>query len=157
MNKKNYQLVFSLVLPLLAGVVGSIFTTPKISTWYQGLVKPSFNPPNYLFGPVWTVLFIMMGLALFIVWQKGISVKKVQVGIFLFCGQLVLNIFWSIIFFGLERPWFAFMEIIVLWLAIAATARQFFQINRTAGYLFLPYLLWVSFAAVLNFYIWRLN
>ena len=141
----------------LAGFVGSLFTTPSIPTWYAALRKPSFNPPNWIFGPVWTSLFVLMGIAAFIVWNKGLDKKGVKAALLLFIIQLVLNMLWSYLFFTLHSPLYAFVEIIILWLAILLTMVKFFPISRAAGYLLLPYILWVSFAAVLNFTIFRLN
>ena len=141
----------------LAGFVGSLFTTPSIPTWYAALRKPSFNPPNWIFGPVWTTLFVLMGIAAFIVWNKGLDRKGVKAALLLFIIQLLLNMLWSYLFFTLHSPLYAFVEIIILWLAILLTMVKFFPISRAAGYLLLPYILWVSFAAVLNFTLFRLN
>ena len=141
----------------LAGFVGSLFTTPSIPTWYAALRKPSFNPPNWIFGPVWTTLFVLMGIAAFIVWNKGLDRKGVKAALLLFIIQLLLNMLWSYLFFTLHSPLYAFVEVIILWLAILLTMVKFFPISRAAGYLLLPYILWVSFAAVLNFTLFRLN
>lgn len=148
------KLIISILICLLAGFFGSYFTTPAITTWYATLQKPSFTPPDWVFFPVWTSLFIMMGLSLFLVWQK--EEKKVT-ALYIFAAQLVLNILWSVAFFGLKSPLLGLIEIIILWIAILATILSFMKISRTAGYLLLPYILWVSFAAILNFSIWRLN
>lgn len=149
-------LVTFIVLCLGAGGLGAIATTPEIPTWYQELVKPSWNPPAYLFGPVWTALFVMMAIAGWLVWKpRGFT--QAAVPLTLFGSQLVLNVAWSWIFFGAHQPGWAFLEIIVLWLAILATTAAFFRSDKTAGWLMIPYLAWVSFASVLNFTIWRLN
>jgi len=149
-------LVTFIVLCLGAGGLGAIATTPEIPTWYQDLVKPSWNPPAYLFGPVWTALFVMMAIAGWLVWKpRGFT--QAAVPLTLFGSQLVLNVAWSWIFFGAHQPGWAFLEIIVLWLAILATTASFFRSDKTAGWLMIPYLAWVSFASVLNFTIWRLN
>jgi len=149
-------LVTFVVLCLGAGGLGAIATTPEIPTWYQDLVKPSWNPPAYLFGPVWTALFVMMAIAGWLVWKpRGFT--QAAVPLTLFGSQLVLNVAWSWIFFGAHQPGWAFLEIIVLWLAILATTAEFFRSDKTAGWLMIPYLAWVSFASVLNFTIWRLN
>jgi len=149
-------LVTFIVLCLGAGGLGAIATTPEIPTWYQDLVKPSWNPPAYLFGPVWTALFVMMAIAGWLVWKpRGFT--QAAVPLTLFGSQLVLNVAWSWIFFGAHQPGWAFLEIIVLWLAILATTAAFFRSDKTAGWLMIPYLAWVSFASVLNFTIWRLN
>jgi len=148
------KLIISVLICLLAGFIGSIFTTPAITTWYAALQRPSFAPPNWVFFPVWTSLFIMMGISLFLVWQK--KEKKVN-ALYIFAAQLVLNVLWSVVFFGLRSPLLGLIEIIILWIAILATILSFMKISRTAGYLLIPYILWVSFAAILNFSIWRLN
>ncbi len=139
-----------------AAFLGSIFTTPSIPGWYAGLIKPSWTPPDWVFGPVWSVLYLMMAVAVWLVWrQYGLS--KAAVPITLFMLQLALNAAWSILFFGLRLPGVAFLEIIMLWFAILATVIAFWRASPVAGYLLLPYLLWVAFAAGLNFTIWRLN
>jgi translocator protein len=151
------QLILCLLIPLAAGFVGSAFTTPSIPTWYAALNKPSFNPPNWIFAPVWTTLFILMGIALFIVWKKGIKTPGVKAAIVIFAVQLVLNTGWSLLFFGLHSPFYAFIEIIFLWLAIALTIVSFWKLSPAASLLLVPYLCWVSFASYLNFTVWRLN
>jgi len=152
-----FKLVIAIVISELAGIVGSVFTVSAIPTWYATLQKPSFSPPNWIFGPAWTTLYFLMGIAAFLVWKKGLERKDVKIALGVFGGQLVLNALWSIIFFGLHNPFWAFIEIIVLWLAILATMFAFYKISRPAAYLLLPYILWVSFAAVLNFSIMILN
>lgn len=149
-------LCVSLLICLTAGGLGAIATTPEIDGWYKTVTKPTWNPPNYVFGPVWTTLFVMMAIAAWLVWRPA-GFKAAKVPLFLFAVQLVLNVAWSWIFFGLHQPGWAFAEIVTLWLAIAGTARAFFRRSRFAGWLLVPYLVWVSFATVLNFAIWRLN
>jgi len=151
------KLFFSIFICLFAGFIGSFFTSPAITTWYATLQKPSFAPPNWVFFPVWTSLFIMMGISLFLIWQKGWEDKKVRTGIYIFAVQLVLNALWSIVFFGLKSPLTGLIEIIILWIVILATILSFMKVSRTAAYLLIPYILWVSFAAIVNFWIWRLN
>ena len=151
------KFIVAIVVCQLAGVVGSVFTTPSIPTWYAALQKPGFTPPNWIFGPVWTTLFVLMGIAAFIVWNKGLDKEGVKAALVLFIIQLLLNMLWSFLFFTLHSPLYAFVEIIILWLAILLTMVKFFPISRAAGYLLLPYILWVSFAAVLNFTLFRLN
>lgn len=146
-------LVFWLAVSFSAALFGSQFPP---AAWYQGLAKPAFTPPDWLFGPVWTVLYAMMGVAAWQVWRdKGFSGAGAALA--LFVGQVILNGLWSFIFFGLQRPGLAFGEIILLWLAIGATLAAFWRTKPAAGLLLAPYWLWVSFAAVLNFYLWRLN
>ena len=155
--KNILKLVYSIVICQLAGVIGSFFTFPSISTWYAALEKPSFNPPNWIFSPVWITLFILMGVSLYLVWIQGTKTKYAKMALALFGIQLSLNILWSIIFFGLKSPFFAFIEIVILWVAILLTILKFSKISKTAAYLLIPYILWVSFAAVLNFSIWVIN
>ncbi len=151
---KTLRLTLSIVICLAAGAIGSFFTTPAINSWYVFLIKPSFSPPNWLFAPVWTTLYILMGIALFLVWQKAKENKK---AIIFFSAQLILNSLWSILFFGLKSPGLALGEIVVLWLLILLTILQFKKISKSAAWLLLPYLLWVSFATFLNLAIFRLN
>lgn len=140
-----------------AGIIGSVFTTPSIPGWYSGIIKPDFNPPEWVFGPVWTTLFALMGIAAFLVWKKGLDRRDVKIALGIFMGQLVLNTLWSIIFFGFKSPGVAFVEIIFLWLAILATIIAFAKISKPAAWLLVPYILWVSFAAYLNYSIYALN
>ena len=139
-----------------AGGLGAIATTPEIDGWYGTLAKPTWNPPDSVFGPVWTSLFELMGIAAWLVWKPD-GFKTAAVPMTLFAVQLVLNVSWSWIFFGMHQPGWAFVEIVILWLAIVAATVAFFRSSQIAGWLMVPYLAWVSFAAVLNFTIWRLN
>ena len=155
--KINYKiLIFSLFIPLLAGLIGSFFTTPAIDTWYEQLIKPSYNPPNWLFAPVWTALYILMGVSLYLIIQTK-KKKGKEEAITLFAAQLALNIVWSIVFFEKKDILLALFEIGLLWVFILATMIKFYKLNTTAGLLFIPYLLWVSFASVLNLAILMLN
>ena len=140
-----------------AGFIGSLFTAPAIPNWYANLAKPFFTPPNYVFAPVWTTLFLMMGVSLFLIWRKSGVVDTIRPALILFGVQLLLNVLWSVMFFGLRSPFAAFIEILFLWFAILATIMLFFSLSKAAGILLVPYILWVSFATVLNFMIWRLN
>ena len=152
-----WKLVVSIVACLAAGAIGSIFTQQAIPTWYATLEKPAFNPPNWVFMPVWTLLYIMMGVAAFLVWRKGLENRQVRIALIVFLVQLVLNASWSVVFFGLESPLYGLIVIAVLWVAILFTTLMFYRISRVAGVLMLPYLLWVTFAAVLNESVWLLN
>ena len=147
----------SIILCQAAGAVGGLYTAPAIPEWYAGLTKPSFTPPDWLFGPVWTMLYLLMGVALYLVWRQGIHDRRVQVAMVLFFGQLALNVLWTVLFFGMQSPQLAFIEIILLLLVIAANARAFHRISKPAGLLLVPYMAWVCFAALLNGAIWRLN
>ena len=155
--KKTAYVIAAIIMCELAGVIGSIFTTSAIPTWYVTLNQPSFNPPAWLFGPVWTLLYALMGIAAFLVWNKGWARIDVRKAIYIFIFQLIINAAWSVIFFGLQNPAAAFVDIIVLWLAILATMLSFAKISKPAVWLLAPYILWVSFAAVLNYSIWMLN
>lgn len=143
---------------LALGYFSGMVTRTSLITWYPLLIKPSFNPPNWLFAPVWTMLFVFMGIAGGLVWSQ-IDVKKEQVtkALIFFAIQLFLNVLWSMLFFGLKNPMLALIEIVLLWLIIYETFVQFTRINKIAGYLFIPYLIWVGFAAFLNLNIWWLN
>lgn len=151
------KLILAVALPLVVGGLSGIATARGVETWYPTLVKPSFNPPAWVFGPTWTVLYLLMGVALFLVWRQGWDTPGVKLALGLFAVQLVLNALWSIIFFGMHSPGWAFAEILLLWLAILATLWAFWRVEPAAGWLLVPYLAWVSFAAVLNGSIWILN
>ncbi len=155
--KNIFKLIGSIAICLLAGVIGSFFTVQNIPTWYTTLNKPFFNPPNWIFGPVWTILYILMGIALFLVLNKK-EVKGEKGTAILFFGiQLFLNLLWSILFFGLKSPVAGLLEIGILWISIVFTIFLFYRISKLSALLLAPYLLWVSFATVLNYFIWRLN
>jgi tryptophan-rich sensory protein len=157
MKKGNFfKLIIAIVVSESAGIIGSFFTAPAISSgWYAALEKPALNPPSWVFAPVWTILFALMGIAAFLVWRKGLERKDVKIALWIFAGQLVLNALWSIIFFsqpfGINGPAVAFIEIIFLWLAILATIIYFARVSKVAAWLLVPYILWVSFASYLNF------
>jgi len=150
------KLIISILVSQLAGILGSLFTLTSDGSWYSTLIKPSFNPPNSVFGPVWTTLYLLMGISLYLIWECKKSFNR-RVGLYLFFIQLVLNTLWSILFFGLQNPTFAFIGIILLWLAILFNIVYFLKVKKTAGYLLIPYLLWVSFASILNYFIMILN
>ncbi|MBI2075673.1 MAG: tryptophan-rich sensory protein [Candidatus Aenigmarchaeota archaeon] len=146
-----------------AGIIGSLFTFSAIGTWYAGLNKPFFSPPNWIFGPAWTILYALMGVAAALVWdakskgkkKSGFVTKKDALAVYGI--QLLLNVLWSLLFFGLRSPYLAVIEITALWVAVAATIFYFNRISRTAAILLVPYILWVSFAAMLNYSVWMLN
>lgn len=152
-----FALIAFVAVSQLAGIIGSAFTMPSLDGWYVALAKPAFNPPAWIFGPVWTVLYVLMGIAAFLVWKKGWGRKGVKTALAVFAGQLALNALWSIIFFGLRNPAGALINIAFLWLAILATIVAFAKISKPAAWLLAPYILWVSFAAYLNFAILMLN
>ncbi len=149
-------LLFFLVVCSGAAAIGSLFTVAEVLTWYAGLAKPAWGPPNWLFGPVWTTLYGMMAVAGWLAWRRA-GPAGAERALALFGVQLVLNAVWSGLFFGRHRPDWAFAEIVVLWVAILATTVALWRIHRGAGLLFVPYLLWVTFAAALNYAIWALN
>ena len=149
-------LVVLVAICFAAAGIGGAVTTPKIDNWYATLVKPGWNPPNWIFGPVWSVLYLGMAIAAWLVWRQDGLAGAVG-SLTLFGLQLVMNLAWSCLFFGLQSPGAAFAEVVLLWAAIAATMAAFWFRSTVAGLLFVPYLAWVSFAAVLNFAIWRLN
>ena len=157
MNKYIKILIF-VVICLAVGYLSSIVTKSSVETWYPTLKKPSFNPPNWAFPVAWTTLYIFMGIAAGLVWDK-IEIKKeeVQKALLFFFIQLALNALWSILFFGLKNPMLALVEIVLLWLIIYETFMKFNKIDKIAGYLFIPYLFWVTFAIILNANIWWLN
>ncbi|HUU65564.1 MAG TPA: TspO/MBR family protein [Dehalococcoidales bacterium] len=151
------KLVISIIVCQCAGLIGSIFTMPAITTWYATLQKPPFNPPNWLFAPAWATLYLLMGISAFIIWRRGLGNPQVKRALFLFVIQLVLNALWSVAFFGLESPLYGVIVIAALWVAILFTILKFFKVSSVAAVLMLPYILWVTFAAVLNVSIWVLN
>jgi tryptophan-rich sensory protein len=155
--KKAAGIIVAVVICELAGIIGSIFTTPSIPGWYAGIVKPSFNPPNWIFGPVWTALYALMGLAAYLVFAKGLKRPDVKLALAVFAAQLVVNTLWSIVFFGAHRILAAAVVIVVLWTLILATILLFRRISPAAAYLLVPYLLWVSFATALNVSFYALN
>jgi translocator protein len=158
MNYRNiFKLIFSIIIAHSAGIIGSLFTVSAIATWYEGLVKPVFNPPNWIFGPVWLVLYTLMGVALYLIWNKGLSNKQVRFTFIFFIVHLIFNALWSIVFFGLQNILLGLIVILVLWLMILSLISLSWKIDRRASYLLMPYLLWVSFATLLNFSILQLN
>jgi benzodiazapine receptor len=153
--KKGAKLIVSILLPLIIGGVSGYYTASNIQSWYITLIKPSFNPPNYLFGPVWTTLYIIMGISFYMIWSSTKINKNKLIGIYLF--QLILNFLWSFIFFKYHAIGIAALEIVVLWLSILTMIIMFYKNNKWAALINIPYLLWVSFASVLNISIYLLN
>ena len=149
------RLIISILLPQVTGALGALVTISSVGSWYQTINKPSFTPPSWVFGPAWTTLYILMGIALFLIWKSNHPLKKQA--LWLFGIQLFLNGIWSPAFFGLESPILGLVIIVPLWIMIVVCIKVFFQINKTASYLMVPYLLWVSFATALNGSIWYLN
>lgn len=154
---KIIKLLASIAVCEFVGLISVPFTIASIPTWYASLNKSPFSPPNWIFGPVWTTLYFMMGVSLYLVWMKGLKNKKVKVALFFFAAQLLFNFLWSILFFGAHSPLLALIDIVLLLYAISMTMIKFNIISKPASYLLLPYLLWVSFATLLNFFIVILN
>ena len=150
MGTKKLKFLIFILICLAVGGIGSIFTSSSVSTWYTTLNQPSFNPPNWVFAPVWNILFILMGYAWYLIWQSK-KTKQRRIAILIFILQLLLNILWSALFFGARNPLYALIEIFILWIVICITIIAFWKINKTAGILLLPYIAWVTFATILNF------
>ena len=146
-----------MALTFCAPLIASLFTRQAITDWYVHLNKPFFTPPDWLFGPVWTVLYFLMAVSALLVWNKGLSNPSVKIALFLYLLQLVLNGLWMPLFFGLKMPLLAFCEIVLLWSAIILTILAFYRVSIAAALLLFPYIAWTSFAAVLNFSLWLLN
>lgn len=155
--QKPKLLFFSICISQLAGIIGSFSTRSSVSNWYLELNKPMFNPPNWIFGPVWITLYTLMGVSLYLIWVKGYQKKNIRGAVQLFLIHLVVNTVWSMVFFGLKNLGLALLVIGILWLMIVFLIKIFWKIDSRASYLLIPYLLWVSFAAVLNYSIWILN
>ncbi len=151
------KLAFSIILCEAAGIVGSVFTFPAITTWYAALAKPAFTPPSWVFGPAWTLLYLLMGISLYLAWEKGLLKKENRPALIAFGTQLALNTLWSLLFFGLRSPLLGLVCIALLWISILASACLFWKISKPAALLLLPYLAWVTFASALNYAVWTLN
>jgi tryptophan-rich sensory protein len=155
--KKAIRVLIFILICEGAGIIGSVFTMPSIPGWYAGLSKPPFNPPNWIFGPVWTILYAMMGLSAYLIYQSGIGKKQVKRALAVFAVQLLLKTLWSIVFFGVHMIFAAVIVILLLWGMILVTIIVFHRISKAAAYLLIPYILWVSFATVLNISLYILN
>ena len=159
MNVKSIvRLIVACGVSLSAGAIGALVVTGDgFAAWYSTIQKPSFTPPNWVFGPAWTTLYVLMGVAAFLVWQKGLRSRAVRIALAWFLGQLALNALWTPVFFGLRRVGLALVVIVLLWVAIVITMSYVARVSRVAAVLLAPYLVWVSFATVLNASIWWLN
>lgn len=151
------KLIGSVLICQLAGIIGGIFTQSSVQSWYATIRKPVFTPPGWLFAPVWILLYLLMGVALYLIWYTVAHSKARHIALILFFIQLGLNILWSFLFFYLKNPLLGFIEILILLVFIILTAWKFYGLNQLAGILFLPYILWVGFASFLNFFLWMLN
>jgi translocator protein len=153
---KTVKLIISVLLPVAVGATAGFFTASGVKTWYLTIQKPWFNPPNWIFAPVWTALYVVMGIALYLVWRLPASAQR-RTALILFGCQLLVNFLWSFLFFYLHQPGLAFAEIILMWLLILLTIFQFAKLSKPAAWLLVPYITWVSFATILNGTIWWLN
>ncbi len=156
-GKKIIYFVLAIGICLLAGYIGSYYTEPEFTTWYASLQKPDLTPPSWIFAPVWTVLFILMGISLYLIIDAGLKNPEVKVALVLFLFQLVLNVGWSFFFFGRHSTFYGFLAIILLWAILLCTIIQVFRISFPAALLLLPALVWITFAAVLNYLIMTMN
>lgn len=155
--KDFHKLIISIVGCELVGIISAPFTISAIPTWYVTLNKPSFAPPNWIFGPAWTLLYLLMGVSFYFIWRQGWKKKKIQTAGIFFLTQLGLNFLWSPVFFGLRSPLLGLINIVAMWILIVITMRKFYPLSKSAFYLLVPYLLWVSFATILNTAIVLLN
>lgn len=155
---KFFRLILCILAVVMLGSIGAFFSIPAIPTWYAKLSKPAFVPPNALFGPVWTLLFILIGISLFLVLEEGVSKKKMSITpILIFIVQMILNIFWSVFFFGLRSPLLGFIDIILLDATVIWMTLNYYKIRKEATYLLIPYIVWILFATYLNLSILILN
>jgi tryptophan-rich sensory protein len=150
-------LILCLAIPLIIGIAGSLITMPEIGGWYTALHKPWFNPPSWIFGPVWILLYILMGVSLWLIVRDEYESRPVRQAVILFAIQLIANLLWSVLFFGMHLIFAALLGVIVLFILIAATIIAFRRISSTAGWLLVPYLCWTAFASLLTGMIWILN
>ena len=157
MKKKLTYIAIAVTLCLIVGFLSSFATQSSVNTWYVTLNKPSFNPPNSIFAPVWSILYVMMGISAGLIWAKGLHHIWVKTALYHFGFQLLYNAMWSIVFFGLREPFWALLVIIVLLILLVLTFKWFYLISKTAAYLLVPYFLWLCFATALNYKIWELN
>ncbi len=146
-----------LIIILFSGAAGTVYTLPQITGWYASLIKPSWTPPNWAFGPIWTTLYVLMGIALFLIWREGLGRKDVKISIVIFAIQLIINVMWSLVFFGGHNIFGGLILIIILWISILINIIVFYQISRPAGLILVPYLIWVTIAAYLNYSVYLLN
>jgi benzodiazapine receptor len=151
------KLAAAILFCLIVGSLGSLVTTTGYGSWYASLEKPFFAPPNWVFAPVWITLFILMGIALYLVWQCGTENRDVLIALGIFGVQFILNVIWSFLFFGLHSALLGFIDIILLWVMIVLTIRAFYRVKKSAAYFLIPYIVWVTLAASLNGAIYFMN
>lgn len=155
--KHFIKLIISIAIPLTVGAISGMLTSNAVKGWFITINKPSFNPPNWVFAPVWTLLYILMGIAFFIIWKSAVNADVKRTAIIFYSIQLVLNFLWSLFFFGLHQPGWALADIILLWIMILFTIFSFGKISNISAWLLVPYICWVSFATLLNYSFWKLN
>ena len=151
------KLVVSIIIVFVAGAIGTVYTLPEITGWYANLPKPSWTPPNWAFGPIWSTLYVLMGIALFLVWREGLERKEVKIAIIVFAFQLAINVIWSLVFFGGHNLFGGLVLVLILWIAILINIIVFYRISKAAGLILIPYLIWVSIASYLNYSVFILN
>lgn len=151
------KLILSLALPFIVGAIGSMFTVSSIASWYDFLNKPWFTPPGWVFGPAWSLLYILIGISFYLIWKRGIKTAQAKIAVGIFSLQIFFNGLWSILFFGLQSPILGLINILVLWLLILINIIQFYKLDKRAGLLLIPYICWVTFATLLNYFVWILN
>ena len=154
--KLSVGLIVSILFCFAAGAIGGMATASSVDDWYSEVIKPPWNPPNWIFGPVWSILYLMMGVSAWLIWKES-QFKKANLELGWFAFHLVLNVLWSVIFFGLQSPGWAAIEIVLLWISIAVSILLFFRRSKLAAIMLVPYLAWVTFAMFLNYSIWYLN
>lgn len=151
------KLIVSILIVFLAGAVGTVFTLKEITTWYVNIPKPSWTPPNWAFGPIWSTLYVLMGVSLFLIWREGLNRKDVKIGIGVFAVQLILNVVWSLVFFGSHNIAGGLVMVILLWISILINIVVFYRISKPAGIILIPYLIWVTIAGYLNYSVYLLG
>lgn len=151
------KLIVSILVVFLAGAVGTVYTLKQITTWYVSLIKPAWTPPNWAFGPIWSTLYVLMGISLFLVWREGLERKDVKIAIIVFAAQLVINVVWSLVFFATHNIIGGLVMVIILWVSILITILVFYRISKPAAIILIPYLIWVTIAGYLNYTVFLLN
>ena len=151
------KLIASILVVFLAGAVGTIYTLKEITTWYVSLIKPSWTPPNWAFGPIWSTLYVLMGISLFLIWREGLERKDVKIAILVFAIQLLINVVWSITFFATHNIFGGLVMVIILWISILINILVFYRISKPAAIILIPYLIWVTIAGYLNYTVFLLN
>ncbi|MEO8234142.1 MAG: TspO/MBR family protein [Flavobacterium sp.] len=152
-----WKLIISVLICQLVGIVSGLLSVTQNNIWYESIAKPSWNPPGYIFGPVWTVLYLLMGISLWIIWKSNVYEPMKYEALLFFGSQLFLNFLWTILFFRFHSLSIAFIDIVLMFVLIFLTIFRFVEISKTAAWLLVPYISWVCFAAILNYNLWKLN